>query len=203
MKEMKERTALGEAILKHWREHCPQMVRDLEKENRLDQAVFEDAGEDGRLAVRTGVGEEDGLSRGVGAGGAGVGAAGRGPSGGGPSPVRDIEVREVEAREIQISDIEPEPEARPPPRDFRINEAHRIGQGGLKEKARDNIAAIRTLKFIEDEGREPREDETAVLARYCRITSTEQCACRATDSATLPISRRSHPCRPCPPCQHL
>ena len=38
---MKEKTALGEAILKHWREHCPQMVRDLEKENRLDQAVFE------------------------------------------------------------------------------------------------------------------------------------------------------------------
>lgn len=38
---MKERTALGEAILKHWREHCPQMVQDLEKSNRLDQAVFE------------------------------------------------------------------------------------------------------------------------------------------------------------------
>jgi hypothetical protein len=41
MKDMKERTALFELILKHWREHCPQMVRDLEKENRLDQAVFE------------------------------------------------------------------------------------------------------------------------------------------------------------------
>ena len=41
MKETTERTALGEAILKHWREHCPQMVRDLEKENRLEQAVFE------------------------------------------------------------------------------------------------------------------------------------------------------------------
>jgi hypothetical protein len=41
MKETMERTMLGEAILKHWREHCPQMVRDLEKENRLDQAVFE------------------------------------------------------------------------------------------------------------------------------------------------------------------
>jgi hypothetical protein len=37
---MTERTALGEAILKHWRENCPQMVRDLEKENRLEQAVF-------------------------------------------------------------------------------------------------------------------------------------------------------------------
>src|ERR1039458_10801766 len=41
MKDMKERTALFELILKHWRGHCPQMVRDLEKENRLDQAVFE------------------------------------------------------------------------------------------------------------------------------------------------------------------
>jgi len=38
---MTERTALGEKILKHWRDHCPQMVRDLEKMNRLDQAVFE------------------------------------------------------------------------------------------------------------------------------------------------------------------
>jgi len=41
MKDMKERTALFELILKHWREHCPQMVRDLEQENRLEQAVFE------------------------------------------------------------------------------------------------------------------------------------------------------------------
>jgi hypothetical protein len=41
MKELKERTALGEAILKHWREHCPQMVRDLAEQNRLDQSVFE------------------------------------------------------------------------------------------------------------------------------------------------------------------
>jgi hypothetical protein len=36
-----ERTALGEAILKHWRENCPQMVRDLTQQNRLDQAVFD------------------------------------------------------------------------------------------------------------------------------------------------------------------
>src|ERR1035437_2420723 len=41
MKDMKERTAFGEAILKHGREHCPQMVRDLEQKNRMDQAVFE------------------------------------------------------------------------------------------------------------------------------------------------------------------
>jgi hypothetical protein len=38
---MKGRTALGEAILTHWRENWPQMVRDLEEQNRLDQTVFE------------------------------------------------------------------------------------------------------------------------------------------------------------------
>ena len=38
---MTERTALGEAILQHWRENCPAMVRDLEKADRLDQSVFE------------------------------------------------------------------------------------------------------------------------------------------------------------------
>lgn len=38
---MKERTALGEQILNHWRANRPQMVSDLEKENRLDQAVLE------------------------------------------------------------------------------------------------------------------------------------------------------------------
>src|ERR1039457_6455997 len=38
---MKGRTALGEAILTPWRENWPQMVRDLEEQNRLDQTVFE------------------------------------------------------------------------------------------------------------------------------------------------------------------
>ena len=38
---MKQRTALGEQILKHWRENRPQMVSDLENNNRLEQAVLE------------------------------------------------------------------------------------------------------------------------------------------------------------------
>jgi hypothetical protein len=94
----------------------------------------------------------------------------RGPSAGNQSVLRDSDVREVDAREIQVreiqvSDIAPEA-ARPPPRDFRINEAHRIGQGGQKEKARDNIAAIRTLRLVEDESRAASEAEKTVLARY-------------------------------------
>jgi hypothetical protein len=41
MTETMLRTLLGEKILRHWREHCPQMVRDLEREGRLDKAVLE------------------------------------------------------------------------------------------------------------------------------------------------------------------
>ena len=41
MTETMLRTLLGEKILRHWREHCPQMVRDLERQGRLDQAVLE------------------------------------------------------------------------------------------------------------------------------------------------------------------
>ena len=41
MTETMLRTLLGEKILRHWREHCPQMVRDLERKGRLDQSVLE------------------------------------------------------------------------------------------------------------------------------------------------------------------
>jgi hypothetical protein len=37
---MTERTALGEAILRHWREHRPQMVSDLEKRHGLEEAIL-------------------------------------------------------------------------------------------------------------------------------------------------------------------
>ncbi len=55
---------------------------------------------------------------------------------------------------------------RTPSRDFRITGTHRIGQGSLHEKARDNLAAIRTLKHLETENREATEAEQAILARY-------------------------------------
>jgi hypothetical protein len=63
----------------------------------------------------------------------------------------------------RVLDIEPEEK---PSRDFRITGAHRIGQGGLHEKARDNIAAIRLLKVLEAENREAADDEKPALARY-------------------------------------
>ena len=54
---------------------------------------------------------------------------------------------------VRQADPEPDPV---PSRDFRITEAHRIGEGGLSEKARDNIEAIRTLRLVEDESRDAR-----------------------------------------------
>jgi N12 class adenine-specific DNA methylase len=86
----------------------------------------------------------------VGDGDAGVGVAAAGES---------------TAAAIQAEEIGPEPEPAPS-RDFRITGAHAIGEGGLKEKARDNIEAIRTLKLVETEGREATEAEKAQLARY-------------------------------------
>jgi hypothetical protein len=63
----------------------------------------------------------------------------------------------------RVFDIGPEVK---PSRDFRITGAHRIGQGSLQEKARDNIVAIRLLKTLEADDREATDDEKSVLARY-------------------------------------
>ena len=49
---------------------------------------------------------------------------------------------------------------------FRITENVRLGQGGEAEKFRDNLAAIKTLKAIESEGRRATSDEQRTLARY-------------------------------------
>lgn len=96
--------------------------------------------------LRAGIGSEDGLPDGLGTGAAGLDTAA------------------LETPAPPLPDIEP---ALPPSRDFRITAAHRIGQGGLKEKARDNITAIRTLKTVESENRDATDGEKALLSRYC------------------------------------
>ena len=68
-------------------------------------------------------------------------------------------------RRGRVRHDEPEP-ARQPSRDFRITDAHGVGRGGLHEKARANIEAIRLLQTIETAGREATEAEKEVLVRY-------------------------------------
>ena len=52
------------------------------------------------------------------------------------------------------------------PRNHRITDADRIGVGSLKQKFKQNIAAIETLKRIEAEDREAVPEEKALLVRY-------------------------------------
>ena len=51
-------------------------------------------------------------------------------------------------------------------RNHRITDADRIGVGSLKQKCRQNLAAIELLKKLEDEDRAPAENERRVLVRY-------------------------------------
>jgi N12 class adenine-specific DNA methylase len=78
---------------------------------------------------------------------------GVGEENGTPPGIGDDAQRIPAARRVFL-DSEPEPTP------------YRIGQGGLHEKARDNIAALRLLKELEGENREATEEENAVLARY-------------------------------------
>ena len=50
--------------------------------------------------------------------------------------------------------------------DFVIDQELELGRGSEAVKFRDNVAAIRTLKAIEAEGRRASPEEQRILARY-------------------------------------
>jgi len=82
----------------------------------------------------------------------------RGPPG--PSPVGAAPPETAIVRQA-----DPEPHLFPS-RDFRIRDADRIGEGSLRDKAFDNIEAIRTLKRIEAESRAATAAEKSLLVKY-------------------------------------
>jgi len=49
---------------------------------------------------------------------------------------------------------------------FRILDRHRLGQGSLAQKCRDNLAALALFKRLESEARPATQEERAVLVRY-------------------------------------
>src|SRR6266571_6236585 len=102
-----------------------------------------DGGEDHRPAVQPGGSAEDELCIGLG----------------------DRDTGFLPAGRRRVIPAVPEPETQPS-RDFRITEAHGVGTGGLHEKAKANIAAIRLVKTLEAEDRDATDEEKAVLVRY-------------------------------------
>ena len=49
---------------------------------------------------------------------------------------------------------------------YRITDGDRIGEGGLKQKYRQNVAAIRTLRRVQAESRPPTAEEKSAIAKY-------------------------------------
>ena len=127
----------------------PEDGQGLSEEQPFRADAPRDAGEDRGSVVRTADGGEDGLPNSLGDSDQGMGIpADRGP------PASTV---------VDEFDYGPEQQRS---RDFRIVDAHRIGQGSLREKANENIAAIRTLKQVEAERRDATDSEKAQLARY-------------------------------------
>ena len=58
------------------------------------------------------------------------------------------------------------PLAAPPPADYAITDADRLGEGGPKSKYRDNIAALKLLGQLREEARPATPEEQATLVRY-------------------------------------
>ena len=77
-------------------------------------------------------------------------------------PVRH-EQPEPEVRRVEVEET---PETPPQPKiDFRITD-DALGHGGSKNKYKNNVEAIRTLRKIEDEGRLATSDEQEILSKY-------------------------------------
>lgn len=56
---------------------------------------------------------------------------------------------------------------------YRITDADNLGKGGAKQKARDNLAAIRLVKTLAQEGRPATTEEQAQLVKYVGWGSSE------------------------------
>ena len=70
------------------------------------------------------------------------------------------------ARRARVSPTVLHPEIPPEQRrNFRITDGH-LGEGGVKTKFRNNVAAIQTLRKIESEGRLATPEEQEILSRY-------------------------------------
>ncbi len=51
-------------------------------------------------------------------------------------------------------------------RNYRLTAADRLGEGGLKQKYRQNLAAIRTLRAVQAESRDATPEERGTIAKY-------------------------------------
>ena len=124
----------------------PGEVRTIEEGRKAGSRAGSGDGEDGRPALRPDSSAENALS---------------GSDGNSSTPISPPRTR----RRITLD--EPASLAAPQSsRDFRIQPERGVGSGGMREKVRANLAAIRLLKTLEAENRDATDDEKAILVKY-------------------------------------
>jgi hypothetical protein len=162
---MEDMNRLGDLILKHWTTHRPELIEELEKDEPVADRAAPGAGTDGRSSLQSDGGSEDGVPRGLGAGDAGMGVPSARPGAALPGPPGPSPLGATPTGSSIVRQADPEPDP-VPSRDFRITDSDRIGEGSLRDKAFDNIEAIRTLKRIEAESRAATGAEKSLLVKY-------------------------------------
>ncbi len=143
-------TQYGRMAEKHWREHRPKMVRDLESEGASAPDASGGGGKDEGRNGHAANGIDEAGKNGAASADAGVG------NGAG-------EIHPPAARRIIHRHHEE------PPKNlnaYRITEADRLGEGGPKLKFQKNIAAIETLRQLDAEERPATPEEKATLVKY-------------------------------------
>jgi hypothetical protein len=131
-------TQFGLMAERHWREFRPTMVRELEAQGRLKEALFE--------AQETTLGRNGSAHTEAGNGARADDAAGPGSSmGDDPGEVYPP----AAGRELKRLNTN----------NYRITAEDRLGEGSLKQKCRDNFAAIELVRKLDAEGRAATDEE--------------------------------------------
>ena len=137
-------TQYGLMAERHWREFRPKMVRELEAKGHVNGSALRSAGDDHHRN-----GSSDPAAR--------NGAEADSATGARPGLGDD-------SGEIHSSPAGRRRELNA--RNYRIRAEDRLGDGSLKQKFRDNIAAIRVLRQLQLEDRSATDDEKRLLVKY-------------------------------------
>ena len=137
-------TQYGLMAERHWREFRPKMVRELEAKGTLMEALFE--------AQET-THRRNGSSHPAARNGAEADSAAGARSGVGDDPGEIHSSPAGRRRELNA-------------RNYRIRAEDRLGDGSLKQKFRDNVAAIHVVRQLQLEERSATDDEKRLLVKY-------------------------------------
>ena len=149
---MKALTQYGRQAEKHWREHCPKMVRALEAKGQLHAMLLEaeEKTKDEMIELtqqfrKQGLTAQQAHDRAW-------------------EMVRESYIllpAESWTQSATMTDDSPKNL-----NSYRITEADRLGEGGPKQKFQQNLKAIKILRALDAEDRPASPDEKALLVKY-------------------------------------